>query len=78
MKEEMKKSGDKARYIFAKVMMNSLFGKFASNPRNFKNFFMISGENLSYYIDDLGYDLESQINENVFVVAKPIEEHQMR
>lgn len=35
-----KKSGDKAGEIFAKLLLNSAYGKFGSNPRAYKDYFL--------------------------------------
>ncbi|MHB1342563.1 MAG: DNA polymerase [Coriobacteriia bacterium] len=44
MKLEAEKEGDKAKRTFAKLLMNSLYGKFATDPREYSE----------YYLDDFG------------------------
>lgn len=41
MKTKAKDEGDKATYIFAKLFLNSLYGKFGANPENYKEYIVI-------------------------------------
>lgn len=41
MKDECKTSGDKAGYIFAKLFLNSLYGKFGSNPDKYDEYTIV-------------------------------------
>lgn len=41
MKDECKKSGDKAGYIFAKLFLNSLYGKFGANPEKYDEYTIV-------------------------------------
>lgn len=41
IKLEAKRTGDIATYIFAKIFMNALYGKFAANPDNYSSFIII-------------------------------------
>lgn len=43
-REQCKARGDEAGRLFAKLFMNSLYGKFAANPRNYKNYMVIPPE----------------------------------
>ena len=40
-RQEAKKKGDKARDIFCKLFMNSLYGKFGSEPRNYSEYLIL-------------------------------------
>lgn len=40
MKAQAKKDNDKTNYIFSKLFMNSLYGKFGTNPREFKDYLL--------------------------------------
>lgn len=41
LREQCKKNGDEAGRLFAKLFMNSLYGKFAANPANYKNYMIV-------------------------------------
>lgn len=41
MRDVCKKAGDKAGSLFCKFFMNSLYGKFAANPSNYKNYMIV-------------------------------------
>lgn len=54
-----KKTGDKPREIFAKLLMNSSYGKFGQNPDNFKDyFFRYDGEDYPQGEWDLNTDFD--------------------
>lgn len=40
MKAQAEKDGDKAKRTFAKLFLNSLYGKFAANPANYEEFYI--------------------------------------
>lgn len=40
LRREAKAAGDKAQDIFAKIFLNALYGKFASNPRKYQEFIL--------------------------------------
>jgi len=61
MKSECKDKGDDAGYLFAKLFLNSLYGKFGANPDNYKEYtvtqhcYIQAAEQDNYYYDaDLG------------------------
>lgn len=43
---ECKAKGDEAGSLFAKLLMNSLYGKFAANPNNYKNYMIVPMEHI--------------------------------
>jgi len=57
LRRDAKAAGDKAQDIFAKIFLNALYGKFASNPRKYQEF-MLSENGSPFYEQCLaaGYD----------------------
>lgn len=41
MRKRANEKGNKAESLFAKLLMNSLYGKFAANPDNYRNFMIV-------------------------------------
>lgn len=48
LRTEAKKLGDKAQDIFAKIFLNALYGKFASNPTKYQEFMLSDPDTESY------------------------------
>jgi hypothetical protein len=48
MRKEAKKLGDKAQDIFAKIFLNALYGKFASNPTKYREFMLSDPDSRAY------------------------------
>jgi hypothetical protein len=48
MRKDAKAAGDKAGDIFAKIFLNALYGKFASNPTKYREFMLADPESRSY------------------------------
>lgn len=48
MRKEAKAAGDKAQDIFAKIFLNALYGKFASNPTKYREFLLAEPESRAY------------------------------
>lgn len=53
-----KLAGDKAEDIFAKIFMNGLYGKFASNPSRYEEYVLSdpSSDQYNYWIEDMNYE----------------------
>jgi DNA polymerase type B, organellar and viral len=58
-KIDSKKAGDKAGEIFAKLLLNSAYGKFGSNPRAYKDYFLGDCPNDEYELYSAGIDRPS-------------------
>lgn len=43
LRQNAKANGDNANDLFAKILMNSLYGKFGSNPDNYQSFMIVDG-----------------------------------
>lgn len=83
---EIKKNApDKsAERLFAKLFMNSLYGKFAANPEKYRNYIVVPTK---YYpeVEDgrcgekyEGYKFEEKISPDLVLMSKPLEEEQQR
>ena len=46
LKKAAKKLGKKNEYLYAKLFMNSLYGKFAANPQNYKEYMIVESKNI--------------------------------
>lgn len=57
LRRDAKAAGDKAQDIFAKTFLNALYGKFASNPRKYREFLLSHADSDEYrkWIDS-GYE----------------------
>lgn len=52
MKAAAKKTGDKLAELFAKLFLNALYGKFASDPRRYKSYTVVEPEHIKSYLDN--------------------------
>jgi hypothetical protein len=72
-----KASGDKATDLLAKLGMNSLYGKFAADPRNYKEFMVVDVEHIAALEDDPEYNFNGLLGPWA-LAAKPIHDERMR
>jgi hypothetical protein len=77
MKDKAKSAGDAARYLFAKLFLNSLYGKFASNPENYQEFMTIPASMIDGAQED-GWNYCKLLCEETAVVNKQLEEEKRR
>lgn len=66
-----------ARRLFAKLFLNSLYGKFASNPENYEEFMTIPASMIDGAAED-GWDYCKLLCEETAVVSRPLEEEKRR
>lgn len=60
LRQQYREAGDDANTFFAKILMNSLYGKFGANPANYGNFMLVPwDEKLSYGFNGENYDGKS-------------------
>lgn len=60
MRLEAQKRGDTAADLFAKLLMNSLYGKFASNPENYRQYMIIPMDVIPG-LQSLGWDFGGEL-----------------
>lgn len=78
MKDRAKKADDKAQYLFAKIFLNSLYGKFASNPENYQEFMTIPAALLAGAKEMDEWLFCKMLNEETAVVNRPLDEEKHR
>lgn len=77
MKLEASRTGDAARYVFAKLFLNSLYGKFAANPDNYEEFQTVPATSLDDAFAD-GWTFCQFIDAETAIVNRPILEERKR
>lgn len=75
LKAEAEAKGDVSGRHFAKIFLNALYGKFASNPENYSEFQLID---LNEHATPPGYVLCDLHAEGRAFVSKPLDENKMR
>lgn len=65
-----------AENLFAKLFMNSCYGKMSANPNEYSNLMLIDPELYDGY-DDEGWSFDGEIGDHM-VVSRPLEPHEMR
>jgi len=66
-----------AQRLFAKIFLNSLYGKFASNPDNYEEFMTVPAENIDGAMQE-GWGFCKLLCEETAVMARPLEEEKKR
>lgn len=85
-REQAKKEGDTLGMIFNKLMMNSLYGKFAANPENYANYMIVPGDDATALFEQGGMTSGDQTQPWTFageigcwiLASKQLEEHEQR
>ena len=62
--------------LFAKLMMNSAYGKFCANPENYDTFVLYDPA-IAEYLTENGWEIRGEIGRHI-VASKPIETDEMR
>ena len=75
-KNSAKQSNDVAGYIFAKLFLNSLYGKYGANPEKYEEFEIIPPEYIRASADD-DWRFVSNVKQRA-LVAKPLDESKWR
>ena len=80
MRKQAKKDKDKAKDLFAKLLMNSLYGKFATNPKAYKKYFITDDEkvkNAAIILKDNDLNFAGYLGD-WFVLESPIPPSEMK
>lgn len=75
MRLQAKVEKDEARSLFAKLLMNSLYGKFAANPENYRNNMIVPMDVIGA-LDRLGWEFAGELGPWGLAEA-PLEENQL-
>lgn len=62
--------------LFAKLFLNSAYGKMAANPENYETY-IFTDPALAQFMTDAGWDIRGETGGNL-LVSKPLEENDMR
>jgi hypothetical protein len=66
-----------AENIFAKLLMNSLYGKYGANPQKYKEYMTVP-EALEQSAHEAGYDIETFLTEDTLIASRPLKEESQR
>lgn len=73
-----KASGDKAGDLFAKLLMNSLYGKFGANPENYANYLVLPESEMESLLDpNNDYDISGQLGPWI-LAERELDDDEMR
>lgn len=76
-RQEAKAIGDKAGDVFAKIFLNSLYGKFAANPEKYQEYMVTAAARVPEYQGD-GYVLNSDWDQSRVLLCRPLREGRRR
>lgn len=74
-KVSAKLRGDKAGEMFAKFMLNSCYGKFGQNPRDYKRYALLRDQFADERLRKKGYEPELRLREDLELWSKPATVH---
>lgn len=76
MRLEAKATGDKKTDIFCKIFLNALYGKFGSNPQNYKQYRVASPDTMNR-LADYDYSFSGTMGGKI-LVSRPVEGEKQR
>ena len=74
MKNEAKETGDNAGYQFAKLFLNSLYGKFGANPDKYNEYTVVKSEHIYHAEQEDDYNFCAELPGNLAIMTKPLDE----
>lgn len=75
LKNESKKGS--SNYIFAKLKLNSLYGKFASNPNSYHSYMTCPSDMIEFMEENMGYSFVQEL-EKYSIVRRKLDEDEKR
>ncbi len=78
MKLQAEQAGDLVRRLFAKLFLNSLYGKFASNPDNYEEWMTLPSHLIDAANDLDGWFFSRLLDEHTAVVNRPLPDEKKR
>lgn len=75
LKEQAEKENKPGQRLFAKIFLNALYGKYASNPQKYEDFQLID---LKEHTTPEGYQITDVLAEGRVFVSKPLDENRHR
>lgn len=63
--------------IYAKLFLNSAYGKFCANPESYKEYMICENKHIEFFCEKLEYEQKLDFG-NSSIISKPIEEEKMR
>lgn len=66
LRQKYRAAGDDANTFFAKILMNSLYGKFGANPENYGNFMLVPWEEKLNHGEE-GYEFNGRLGNNAVI-----------
>lgn len=70
-RQEAKKRGDKIGDLLSKLILNSAYGKFASDPRKYHDWRFTDGEHVAEYVHTEGWEVYEVFSHDKFLLRKP-------
>ena len=74
LKLRAEREGDKNGRLFAKLFLNSLYGKFASNPSQYKRWIIDEWDSMTKERDRDGWEIGVDVGESKRLFSKPLED----
>ena len=71
LRKVAKANGDKASDLFAKIMLNGLYGKFGANPEHYHEYVIATGDSYGRWQSD-GYDRIKNWTSDRFLMRRPL------
>jgi len=72
MKDRAKSRGDKVEYLFAKIFLNALYGKFASNPEKYQEFISMDSEFIGPANVSDGWEMNNWLTADMALMCRPL------